>query len=255
MSGLKKILIDSFQLIKKCPQLFFPKLLIAALNSAPMLFMPSLISSAFDLSQDKSFLLTELGFFLLFLFFVLLLDVLFNSMYSFTAKNYLKEKKINLKKDFFFALNKFSTVLPSVLLTEAISVSAIILISVPLALAFVSGNNVILIFLAVLSLLIIFVLYVLFYLIYPVSSLEEFSALNSVKISVKKAKNNFKKISEISVIAMLLSLVSMGLPFLFDSSIGFYSFMAFLLVRLLTALVATYYYVLLPVFYLEAELK
>ncbi|MBN2127763.1 MAG: hypothetical protein JW703_05265 [Candidatus Diapherotrites archaeon] len=260
MIKLKKILTDSFSLLMKKPLLFLPKLVIAFLYSIPMIFLPAITFASLDFSSPKTSLLSELVFWMIIIFCISLLDILFNSMYSFISKDYLNKKNISLIQSFKKALNKFRTVFPSIILTDLIFIVIAFIVSIPLGFFIMLNSLELIILFSLIYFVIILILFIAFYLIYPIASLESFTAINSLKQSVFLAKKNFKKISVVSLFSFGLSFLSISLPFLIELLIQSNSpiilaVIAFVLVRFLTAIIATYYYVLNPVFYLEAELK
>ncbi len=261
MNELKKVLTDSFKLIVKKPVLFLPKLLIAFLYSIPMIFLPKLTLASIDLTSNKIGLINSLLFWLIIIFLISILDVLFNSMYSFNAKNFVNKKTISLKSSIKSALKKFKTVFSSILLTDLIFIFLAIIVSIPFSIVILTNSTGLIILFAIIYAVLIFVLFVAFYLIYPVASLEKLSTINSIKKSVFLARKNFKKISTISIFSFFLSFASISIPFVIElfiqnnSNLLFLTIFSFILVRFLTAIISTYYYVLNPMFYLEGELK
>lgn len=260
MIYLKKILVNAFNLIYKNPIIFLPKLLIAFLYSIPMLFLPGLFFASFNSTSNQFELLILLILLILFIFLISVLDILFNSMYSFISKDYLNKKKISLMNSFKKALKKFKKVFFSIILTDLIFVLIAFIVSIPLGFFIVFSSIELIIFFSLIYFLIILILFIAFYLIYPIASLEEFNVINSLKQSVFLAKKNLKKISMISIIAFILSFFSISIPFLIELLIQNNSeiillVIAFILIRFLTAFISTYYYVLNPVFYLKGELN
>jgi hypothetical protein len=260
MTGLKKILFDAFKLIIANPLLFLPKLIIAFLYSIPMLFLPELTFALLELTSNPV-LLISLIFWIFIIFLISILDILFNSMYSFTVKDYLNKKNISLIHGIKNSLKNFKKIFISIITANIIFIIIAFIVSIPLSYFILINSTALTLLFFVFYALTVFILFIAFYLIYPIASLEKFNEINSLKQSILLAKKNFKKISIISIISFFLSFFSILIPFIMElmiqSNAGliFIPLIAFILIRFLTAVISTYCYILNPVFYLEAELK
>lgn len=260
MNGFFGALRTSFETLLTHPKLFLPKILITFLYSVPVLFLPSLAIGSFAAPSLEIF--NALVFFLFFTLGVSVLDTMVSAMYPFLVSDYFAGTKISLKKSFSFSLKKVFLVVPAVMLVEILFLAAAIMLAFPFALFVISENYFGIAAIVFVSLALIFFIGVFFYMIYPVTALEKTGVLSSLKRSVFISKKNFSLISKAAVFSLALSVLSI----VFSFAIEFFgskdlvagsvvSFLLFVVVRFVTALIATYQYVLNPVFYLGIEKK
>ena len=258
MTNLFVVLTDSFTTILKKPKLFLPKLFIAVLYSIQILFLPSLTLASINSPTIE--LLNQLIFWIVYLFFVIIIDTLVSAMYPFLIKDFFEKKEIFFQSALKKAFKKFFVIVPTILLIEFLFLGVIFVLSIPLTIFFISNNFFGVVILGIVILLSVFLFAVFFYMIYPVVTLEKTNIFSSIKRSISISKKNFFNVSKVTIISYAISLLSIILAFaieLFNSNeqmIGsFLALLLFIVIRFVTALFATYQYVLNPVFYLEYE--
>ena len=174
---------ESFFMLAKQPKLFLPKLIIAALYGAGMLFIASIyLETMFPLlSQEMNVeiagkLAAQLPLLVAFFFYtiaVFALDVLVNAMYPVMVKNFKQGKAISFRAALKFAAKKFKVVFPALLVMLGIDLAVAIPFSMISAVFILSRNTVGLALSFVAFLAVSFILIVLFYVVYPISVLKE----------------------------------------------------------------------------------
>ena len=259
MSGLMKVLNDSYALLLAEPKLFIPKFIVAALFSIPLLLFPGLALEALAIRSEEILVSTmwTLGVFIIA---STLVDILVNAMYPFMVRDYFDKKPISLSASFRESIGKFFVVAPAVLAVELLTITIAAIASIPLAVAVVSGNIIFIAIAATVLLIVFFIVLVLFYLVYPVSALEKNHFIGALRQSVAISMKNRGDISKATLLTFAISLIAFVLAFAVTiySKMGFVegsiiALLLFLGVRLATAMLYTYQYVLNPVFYLEYE--
>lgn len=250
---------ESFSMLAKQPKLFLPKLIIAALYGAGMLFIASLSIETIVplLSQEMNTviarkLVSQLPLLVLFFFYtiaVFALDVLVNAMYPVMVKDFKGGKAISLKTALKSAAKKFKVIFPAMLVMLGIDLAITIPFSLASAAFILSRNTLGLIIAFIIFLAVSFAMIVLFYVVYPISVLKENNFVSAVVGSIRMGKRNAKQLSIPSLIPFTLSVVSFALAF--DPAF----LIAFIALRFLMALVATYHMVLNPNIYLALEGK
>ncbi len=260
MSKFFIVLIDAFKTLVKIPKLFLPKFFIAALYGVLMLLTAPLIVQSlelFSLSREerivKAFsLLIQSSIIFVFSLLVLILDSLINAMYSVLVRDFIARKNISFIKGFKEALNKFFVIIPAIFI-ELIFFS---ILTIPFSLAlnlFLPSKNIFLIAVSLIGfLLMVFIANALFFLLFPVSVLEKQNFLQVIFRTFSLTKKNSIDISKASVFPFLVSISSWILSFFADKLEFLF---LFILLRFLIAVLATYSYVLNPVFYLAYEKK
>lgn len=251
MSSFLKILKDSFLAVVKFPKLFFPKLCIAALYGVLMLFTAGLFESALGVLQNpsgSSIILQNAFLLLALLFIVLIIDTLTNAAYSFMVLDFLKKRDVRLVNAFRLALGKALVVIPAVLSTLAI----FLILASPLIIAgsyfLLSGeiSYAVICFFAII-LLELFVT-IAFYSVYPESAFRKQGFLQVISSSFRISCKNLALVSKLSLFSLAVSGASLAVAFFAQ---GIEGLAVFVLLRILTAVLATYQIVLNPVFYLE----
>jgi len=250
MSSFLKILEESFRAVFRFPKLFFPKLCIAGLYGILMLWTVGLFGSAQQLLQNPagSALILQNAFVLLaLLLIVLVADTITNAAYSFMVSEFLEKKRISMLKAFRLALGKFFVVVPAVLSTLAI----FLVLALPLILAgsyfLLSGSQGLAILCFFGTVILELFVTIAFYSIYPVSAFERKGFMEVISSSAKISRKNFGLVSKLSLFSLAVSGSSLAVAFFAQ---GIEGIAAFVLLRVLTAVLATYQIVLNPVFYL-----
>lgn len=258
MTGILKVLSDSFNALRKFPKLFLPKLLIAGLYGSAMLLVAGLFKQLMPLIQDRQAslanpeLLESIGSqawqLLAFLVFVLVLDVLFNAAYSVMVKDFLKNGRVSIIGSLKTAFGKFFVVVPAVLSSLLVFLVFAFPIAVAASFSLIVGDLGLLLLSILLILLLELALTVVFFSIYPVSVFEKHGFFGVLKNSAGISRRKFRQVFPLSVFSLLLSACGIVFAFLARDP----AFLAlFVFFRFLTALLATYQIILNPVFYLE----
>ena len=127
-----------------------------------------------------------------------------------------------------------------------------VLVSIPLGFVIVNEAEYFLLF-SILYAIILLGMIFLFYLIYPIVALEKLSIKESLKKSINISMKNRGAVGKATIMSFVLSSLSFGIAFLIEffpggeGSILFW--LAFIIIRFLTAYVYSYLFVLNPVFY------
>ena len=251
---------EAFSLLLKEPRLFLPKLLVAFLYGALMVFTASLLlkfyyldfsSYASESIEAVQALAGDAFLWLAVSLAVLLVDVVTSAMYPVMVKEFRQGKKISFRRAFSFALQKFWVTVPAVLAYLLI----FSIISFPFIfffdLAVVSGNFSQLFFSLLGVVAVIFLTNVLFYFIYPVSTLEKGNFVSALFSTVKLGQKDLSMVSKAAVFPFIVSLANFAVAFLVENP----AFLAlFVFLRFLTALVYSYHLVLNPVIYFEGRI-
>jgi len=256
-SSVVKVLIDAFRALRKFPKLFLPKILIAALYGFGMLLTAGFFNQLIPLlnspnSLQNPALLSSISsnalLLLAFLFFVMVLDVLFNAAYSVMVRDFLQNNRIAILSSFKAALRKFFVIIPAALTSLIVFLVIALPIAVLASFALLSKDFAVFYLAVFLVLVLDLILTVAFYSMYPVSIFEKQGFFGVLKKSVIVSRQKFSKVFWLSLFSLLLSVFGIVFSFLAGNAAFFALFVLF---RFLTALLATYQIILNPVFYLE----
>ncbi|MAG22312.1 MAG: hypothetical protein CL943_03340 [Candidatus Diapherotrites archaeon] len=255
--NLIAVLKESFFLLLKEPKLFLPKIIVAFLYGFGMLAIAFLslntilpfVGGEVDPAMASALsvqLPIVLGL-LVYTILVLAIDVLVNAMYPVMVRDFKQGSRISFRSALSFASKKFLVIFPAILVAD-------LAVSIPFALLstilILTGNTFGLAISFALFLIVSFVLIVLFYVVYPVSVLKEKNFVSALLGSLKIGSKNMKQLSIPSLIPFSLSLINFGLAFLAENPAFL---IAFLMLRFLIALVATYHMVLNPSVYFALQ--
>ncbi|HZX34835.1 MAG TPA: hypothetical protein VFF09_05655 [archaeon] len=251
MSRFLETLKSSFSVFVQHPKFILPKLFIAFLYSIMILLTADVAVSAFT-EPSQEVLANSLV--LLFVLIVLnVLDVFISSMYPFMVKDVMRKNGVvSISKSFKEALSRAKVIMPSVLSVEFGFLVLSFILSVPLALLILSESDYTIIF-SLLYVLLILAAVFFFFLLYPITAFENVSILESFRRSIRLALKNRADFAKATLLSFALSALSIGIGFsleIFPQNEGTALFwLAFIIVRLLTAYVYSYLYVLNPMFY------
>jgi len=260
MSSLIEILKNSFVVLKKEPKLFFPKIFLALLWGLLLLYSVDLLKRMQEINsvvslEEKTLLLNEIlpaSFLLLFfsfLFFVF--DSVINSAYPLMIQKYLNKQSFSVFGSVKTVLADFWKIVVPVLAAFFVSILVIFPFTVMLSFFFVQQNFLLSFFSFLIIILLVFFVSVMFYFIYPVASIEK-KGLISVFNTIKKSKKNLKEASFGTFIALILSVVSaLIVSFSETTEITVLALIVFALLRIITAVLATYSMVLNPLLYFK----
>lgn len=238
--SLIKILKDSFNLLKKEPKLFLPKLLIAIFYGTLIIFQAQILinfTSLFssEITIEKLPLISELLFFstiiLFFSFLVYILDTLITATYPSLVKQF--PKNVSFKKAINESKNNYAKAIISSVFLLVITTTITFLITMPLVLILTINPNTQLI----ISMAIGFVIVFLFYLLFPILMLEKKGIIYSIKKSIKTSFKNKKNILALSFFPLLITITKLALAIFITYPLAF---ILFILLILITALLHTY---------------
>ena len=254
MSKFNKTLKDSFEIFVKHPKFIIPKLVMALLYSVVILLTADIASSIL-VEPDPELLYPILINLIILLggtMVLSLLDLFVGSMYPFMVSQVKEKKQLNLIDSFNKSWEKIGSTMPTLIFVEILFLVLIVLVSIPLGFAIASEAEYFLLF-SIVYVIILLGMVFLFYLIYPIVTLEKLSIKESLKKSINLSMNNRGAVGKATVLSFILSGLSFGIAFLIEffpggeGSILFW--LAFIIIRLLTAYVYSYLFVLNPVFY------
>lgn len=254
MSKFKNTLKDSFEIFVHHPKFIIPKLVIALLYSIIILLTADIASSIL-LEPDPDLLFPILINSILLLggtMVLSLLDLFIGSMYPFMVSQVKEKNELILRDSFNKALKKIGSTMPPLIIIEILFLIVIVLVSIPLGFVIVNEAEYFLLF-SILYAIILLGIVFLFYLIYPIVAFEKLSIKESLKKSISISMNNRGAVGKATIMSFVLSSLSFGIAFLIEffpggeGSILFW--IAFIIIRFLTAYVYSYLFVLNPVFY------
>lgn len=254
MSKFNNTLKDSFEIFAKHPKFIIPKLVIALLYSIIILLTADIASTIF-LEPDPELLYPILINSILLLggtMFLSLLDLFIGSMYPFMVTQVKEKNQLNLGESFHKAMGKIRSTMPPLILIEILFLVVTVLLSIPLSFIIASEAEYFLLFSIMYAAILLGIVF-LFYLIYPIVTLEKLSIVESLKKSIKISMSNRGAVGKATIMSFVLSGLSFGIAFLIEffpggeGSILFW--LAFIIIRFLTAYVYSYLFVLNPVFY------
>ncbi len=266
-----RIMVDSFLLLRMCPRLFIPKILVAFLLLPTFILIPEFIvqSGIFSIAQPFSrqqsieLMQTMLPLIAIVLY-GLLIDLidfyLVNPMYPVMVKDFYRKKEVLFRPAFSDVVHKLGTIFPTLSVVLLISFAMLIPSAVLINIAMFSRDVMLFAVSSVLGVAAVFVLFVVFYLIYPISALEKFDFRRSIRETTRVSLKHKINVAKAFVISVAITGLSYGLGWLItllESPDQFAPKMAifslFLITRLLVALFSTYQYVLNVVFYFGFE--
>ena len=252
MSKFNNTLKDSFKIFVENPKFVIPKLVIAFLYSVIILATMNLSISAV---QEPTMELLIYSIILLGVTIVIsLADIFVGLMYPFLVKQVKKNQAIHLRNAARSALKKSFKSIPSVLAVEAGFVLIILLLALPLGFL-IDSLDLYMVISSILYIAVLLAVVFLFYSLYPILVFEKESIIGSLKRSISVSLKNRKEVLKVTLLSFVLSLLSYVIAFSIEffpggnSSIWFWT--AFIIVRVLTAYVYSYLFVLNPIFYLN----
>ncbi len=244
---------DSLEVFSGNPKLVLPKLLVSLFYSFAIVFGVKFIV---DFVSEPDASMVASGLFVLGLEFVsLLLDTIVNLMFPILVRQQREGGKISFMQALGEIRGKFlRTVAPIAIVLVGITALATAWAGIYLI---VLGGSIdpstpdFLAFAAPLMALAVAVAF-LFYAIFPVSALESGPVGESLSRTVKFTFSNLVDVAKAISLSLLLSALSFAIAISMNfvsegQSLLFWA--AFLIVRFVTAYIATYTYVLNPVFY------
>lgn len=253
MSKFNNTLKDSFQIFVQHPKFIIPKLVIVLLYSVVILLTVDIASSVL-LEPDSDLLIPLLINSIILLggtMLLSLLDLFIGSMYPFMVSQVKEKKELNLRESFNKALKKVRSTMPPLITIEILFLVITALISIPLSFMIVNEAEYFLFF-SIFYVIILLGMVFLFYLIYPIAALEKLSIKESLKKSISISMKNKGDIGKATILSFVLSGLSFGIAILMEFFPGgetILFWLAFIIIRLLTAYVYSYLFVLNPVFY------
>ena len=243
---------DSFKVFLENPKFIVPKLVMAVFYSVIILLTADLSMLVFEAPGEE--LLMPALILLVVTFAVGILDIFVGSMYPFMVSQVKKNQALHLRNAAKSAIEKAPLTLPSVLLVEVAFMVLLLIISLPLSFLILSDDAFFLLTMGVYAVVLVAIVF-FFYLLYPVMVYEKQSIVGSLKRSIGLSMKNKSGIGKATVISLLLSLLSYALAFSIEifpqGADEIFFWLAFIIVRVLTAYLYSYLFVLNPVFYLN----
>jgi len=252
MTKFVDVLKESFGVFADEPKFILPKLLIAVLYSVLIILTADLSLQILENPDPELF-----GGALVLLAATLalaLLDIFVGSMYPFMVRDVKKNKPLSLAKAFSEAVAKAPVFMPSLVIVELGFLALTFVLSLPLAFMFVYDEAYVAVF-SLFYLVVLVAVVFFFFLLYPIIAFEKVSVVSSLKRSIKASLGNRADVSKATLLSLVLSLFSFGLAFAIEffpqnqDTVLFW--LAFIIVRFLTAYAYSYLFVLTPVFYLD----
>ncbi|MFH1895011.1 MAG: hypothetical protein ABIJ74_00295 [archaeon] len=260
MTSFAEILKNSFIVLKKEPKLFVPKIFLALLWGGLLLYSVDLLKRIQEINsvvvlEEKAFLLNEILpasvalLFFSFLFFVF--DSVINSAYPLMVQKYLSKQPFSVFASVKSVLFDFNKIVLPVLIAFFAGILVLFPFTLMFSFFFTEQNTFLLGVTALIILAVTFIVSVMFYFIYPVASIER-KGLASVINTIKKSRKNFFEASFGTFIAMILSVVSALLVSFSDATeLTVLALIVFVVLRIITAVLATYSMVLNPLLYFK----
>jgi hypothetical protein len=258
--SFKDSLKDALQAIKENPKLFLPKIVLSLIWGLFLLYLSSLLVEMLSLNLTDSeqvasiapLILGKLLWFFVFFIAFYLVDVFVNAAYPFLLEQFFEKKPLSLKQAFNYVsrnlLRILSPIIASIVLILAVSFPFALFLSFSLVLK----DSVLIVIAGILAIAVVFVLSAVFYFVYPISVLEK-TGLSSLTGSFNELKRNPRPVSFAVLITYALTIATVFLAIGIEAIqfAGLLGLITFFVLRIITALLATYQMVLNPVVYLE----
>jgi hypothetical protein len=251
MNKLLNVFTESFHLVITHPKLFLPKLVIALLYGWLMIQIADLYTQAINFStlEVTPIDLSLFPFLFIAIIAVALLDLFINGWFALLVKDFKKKKKVSLQKSFHAAKKKTALFISSgvaVLIAETL----VLFVAAFIAVLFIALSSNILFnaFAGLIMLAVIFGLSIVFFFVYPVAAFEAKNFSHVFTKAFAFTKKNVKDTFLASLLLFVLSSISFALAFFLDDP---NALLAFFVLRIVVAVLATYSHVLNPVFYLN----
>jgi len=252
MSKFSNTLNDSFKLFIENPKFVIPKLVIAFFYSLMILATIELSVSA--IAEPTMDLLIVSIILLGAAIMVSLVDVFVGLMYPVLVKQVKSNQAIHLRNAAKTVLKNSFKCFPSIITVELGFVAVVFILSLPLVF-FIDSLDLYMILSSILYVIILLVVVFLFYSLYPILIFENESIVGSLKRSINISLKNRKEVSKVTLFSFFLSLLSYGIAFSIEffpgGNYSIWFWVAFIIVRVLTAYVYSYLFVLNPIFYLN----
>ena len=260
MSSLIEILRNSFVVLKKEPKLFVPKIFLSLLWGAFLLYYTfflkellqenSLFQNTVSASLAQGFLLKLFFLFGIFLI-IFVIDSIINYAYPLMIQNYLNKKSFSIVLSVKLVLKDFFKVIIPIIFSFILMIIVLIPFVAVFVLFVFQKNFLFSTVMAVITFIATIILAVIFYFIYPVAVIEK-KGLISVVNTVKKARKNLKEAFFGTFIFSIISLISaLIVSFAETDTISVIALIVFALLRIITAVLATYSMVLNPLLYFK----
>jgi FtsH-binding integral membrane protein len=269
---LTEILIESFRLLRREPKIYLPRIFTTVLYTVFLLYTASfslritrainlevlraqMMRGVPDLGRALSQFWGQIVFFLLFFLVVYAVDILSYGMYATIVRDYHSKNKVNLTNSLNEALKKTKTLFLLGLVILAF-IGAFLVVYAFMSTAFIVTQNPAFLVLALLVLLTVFIGFaVLFFFSVPVAVLEDVKLAVAMRKSMDLGIRNKGIVLKTNFLFAGLMLVTLGVAMFadFKGKIGLAAVTAFIVGRLLQALVYTYISVVNPVAYLKLE--
>lgn len=238
MSSALQVLIESFRVLRERPVIFLPKLFSTFLSSLMLVWLLEYLPKTGEASVTTAVLpfifLIALGF----------VGVSASLMVASMVKHSRKEAL--LKQASRDVLERWKVLFSTTLAVTAVS----FLISFPAVLGVLfyrfTGNIFVIAAGAILSMcMILFLSFASYFL--PVTLLEKDSLVKGFSASLGESRQNSREVTAL----LLFSLLLLGVAFLSTGSLEALGYAGFVVGRLVSAVINTYFFVISPTYYLE----
>lgn len=233
---LRKVLRESFELLKDEPKFFIPRLFSTTISTAWFIIV-------FDNYLSKlttlNYSVPEMVFYLVSGPLIVFMGVAISIMLA-----RMVDEGPELKKSFLYTLGRMKTVL---LVTFGM-LSLGIVMALPLSIGIVlypfMGLTVLAGSILLTAVLMIAVFYLLYFL--PITLVENTGVIESIKDSISSSRENKKEVT----LMLLFSFALLGIAGLAQGALEFLGYLAFAASRFISVIVTTYLFVVSPKLYL-----
>jgi hypothetical protein len=268
---LRKILVESFQLLTAKPKAFVPRLITTAIYSVFILYAMSLLSDMVNLNsflnvstqpsmenqQALAQITTKAGILLLFMPFLYLIDIFSYAMYPRIVADYRASRQINLGSAIKDGLRAWKVVFAMGFVVFAFLMVVSLIAFVSMVLTEVTGNPLFIAFSVVLALALVLFFAIVVFFVVPSAVLNEKGLMGSFRESLKLGFENRWDLLKLNLLFLVLVLATMALAYFVktDPTLSIASIALFLLLRIAEAVVYTYMSVTNPVAYLQVKVN
>ena len=264
--SLLGVFTGSFQMLRKEPKLFLPRLITTALYTGVMIYLSTLAARVVSASNSPGpadptiafSLFSDMGVLAVFLVFLMAIDLLSYAMYPALVRDHQAGGKIQLMSSIKEALGAWKILLALGFMIVLIAVAAGMII-LPVEIFFPQLINEYgitgLVVLAAIASIIALVPMMLLFFVVPIGVLEKKGAIASFAGSVRLGMKHGKDLFTINLFLLLITVAVYAFMTYADvyaqGAAAFYSMLVFVAVRLVQAVVYTYISVINPYVYMK----
>lgn len=260
-----QILAESLKLLKKEPKLFIPRFITTTLYSFILLYTAKITADTIKITdvnttlnpEEATSILNNLLLLLTALLILLLVDLLSYAMYPAMVKDHFQGNKVNLIKSLKEGLSAWKIIL--VLWITIIIFSALLglIVFTFKALSMTTGEKIFDYLSTTLVLLSTLTLLVLLFFVMPIAVVEKKGVINSFTEGFTLSMKHKKDVLTTNIFFMALTLTTMALITIsqinYSQQLMLLALTAFILTRMLEAVIYTYISVVNPYFYMKVR--